>query len=38
MSSEIIHIVVAYENYDDFQNVNLIFFTKFDFTILRRII
>jgi hypothetical protein len=33
-SSEIIHIV-AYDNYDDFQHVNFIFFTKIHFTILR---
>jgi len=28
MSSEIIQSVVAFDNYDDFQHVNLIFFTK----------
>jgi len=33
MSSEIIQNV-AYDNYDDFQHVN-IFFTKFHFIILR---
>jgi hypothetical protein len=26
---------VAYDNYDDFQHVNFIFFTKFHFTIFR---
>jgi hypothetical protein len=30
MSSEIIQSV-AYDKYDDFQHVNLIFFTKFQF-------
>jgi hypothetical protein len=34
MSSEIIQNV-NYENYDEFQHVNFIFFTKFHFTILR---
>jgi hypothetical protein len=34
MSSEIIHNV-AYNNYDDFQHVNFIFFTNFHFTILK---
>jgi hypothetical protein len=34
MNSEIIQSV-AYDNYDDFQHVNVIFFTKFHFTILR---
>jgi hypothetical protein len=34
MSSEIIQSV-AYDNYDDFQHVNFIFFTKFYFTILK---
>ncbi len=32
MSSEIIQNV-AYDNYDDFQHVNFIFFTNFHFTI-----
>jgi hypothetical protein len=34
MSSEIIENV-AYDNHDDFQHINLIIFTKFQFTILR---
>jgi len=34
MSSECIQSV-DYDNYDDFQNVNLVFFTKFHFIILR---
>jgi hypothetical protein len=34
MSSEIIQSVV-YDNYNDFQHVNFIFFTKFHFVILR---
>jgi hypothetical protein len=34
MSSEIIQGVTD-DNYDDFQHVNFIFFTKFHFTILR---
>jgi len=34
MSSEIIQSV-AYDNYDDFQHDNFIFYTKFHFTILR---
>ncbi len=34
MSNEIIQNVTS-DNYDDFQNVNFIFFTKFHFTILR---
>jgi len=34
MSSEIIQNV-ANDNYDDFQRVNFVFFTKFHFTILR---
>jgi hypothetical protein len=34
MSSEII-LNVAYDNYDDFQHVNFMYFTKFHFTILR---
>jgi hypothetical protein len=33
MSSEIIQNV-AYDNYDDFQHVNFLFFTNFHFTIL----
>jgi hypothetical protein len=35
MSSEIIQNVAYYDNYDDFQHVKFIFFTKFHFTILR---
>jgi hypothetical protein len=34
MSGEIIQNV-TYDNYDDFQHVNFIFSTKFNFTILR---
>jgi hypothetical protein len=34
MSSEIIESV-ADDNYDDFQHVNFIFFTKFHFSMLR---
>jgi hypothetical protein len=34
MSNAIIHNV-AYDNYDEFQPINFIFFTKFHFTILR---
>jgi len=34
MSSEIIQSV-TYDNYDDFQQVNFVFFAKFHFTILR---
>jgi hypothetical protein len=34
MGSEIIQSV-AYDNYDDFQYVNFLFFTKFHLTILR---
>jgi hypothetical protein len=33
MSSKIIQSV-AYDNYNDFQHVNFIFFTNFNFTIL----
>jgi hypothetical protein len=34
VSSEIIQSV-AYDNYDDFQHLNFIFFTNFHLTILR---
>jgi hypothetical protein len=34
MSSEIIESVVC-DNYNDFQHVNFLFFTKFHFVILR---
>ncbi len=34
MSGEIIQNV-TYDNYDDFQHVNFILFTKFNFTIFR---
>ncbi len=33
MSGEIIQ-GVAYDNYDDFQHINFIFFTKFHFIVL----